>query len=178
MRRESDAPSPDPRALPATESLDLLEQELGDLVWETDTRLRYEHALAQSARALLTSPQESALQVVLNALLSATDVNYAFIERNVDDPELGFCSRTVEEVEGAGLEEPPADDYWSLVPWDRMPSSRAVLEKGEPFAFRVDELSGPERELYLGDPFPVVAELNIPIFDNYNILFLEEELGV
>jgi signal transduction histidine kinase len=164
IRRESDAPSPDPRALPATESLDLLEQELGDLVWETDTRLRYEHALAQSARALLASPQESALQVVLNALLSATGVNYAFIERNVDDPELGFCSRTVEEVEGAGLEEPPADDYWSLVPWDRMPSSRAVLEKGEPFAFRVDELSSPERELYLGDPFPVVAELDIPIF--------------
>lgn len=164
MPLPEDARAAEPEALSATDSLDLLERELGDLVWETDTRLRYEHALAESARALLTSPQESALQVVLNALLSATDVDYAFIERNVDDQELGFCSRTIEEVESPGLEEPPADDYWSLVPWDRMPSSRAVLEKGEPFAFLVDELSAPERELYLADPFPVVAELDIPIF--------------
>jgi len=164
ITREFGVPPPESESLPVTWSFELLERELGDLVWESDTRLRYEHALAQSARALLTSPQESALQVVLNALLSATGVDYAFIERNVDDPKLGFCSRTVEEVESAGLEEPPADDYWSLVPWDRMPSSRAMLEKGEPFAFLVDELIGPERELYLGDPFPVVSELDIPIF--------------
>jgi signal transduction histidine kinase len=164
MSRASDSPAPEPGAPSASRAFDLLEQELGDLVWETDSRLRYEQALAECARALLTSPRESTLEVVLNALLSATDASYAFIERNVDDPELGFCSRTVQEVERSGLEEPGSDDYWNLVPWDRMPTSRAVLEKGKPFAFLVADLKGPERELYLGDAFPVVAELDIPIF--------------
>ena len=162
--RESDAAPAEPEALSATDSLDLLERELGDLVWETDNRLRYEHALAKCARALLTSPQQSAMRVVLNALLAATDVSYAFVERNVDDPELGLCSRTIEEVNGDGWRETPVDEYWSLVPWDRMPTSRAVLESGKPFSFLVAELTGPEREVYLADPTPVVSELDIPIF--------------
>ncbi len=162
--RRPSALEPEPGVVAATRSVELLEQELGELVWETDSRLRYEHALAECARALLTSPRESTLEVVLNALLSATDASYAFIERNVDDPSLGFCSRTVQEVERSGLGEPADDGYWSLVPWDRMPTSLAVLEKGNPFSFLVAELTGPERELYHEDPFPVVSELDIPIF--------------
>ena len=149
---------------PSAESLDLLENDLSDLVWETDSRLRYEHALAESARALLTSQRDSALKVVLEALLEATDVTYAFVERNIEDPELGLCSRTVEEVERIPSDESSADDYWSLVPWDRMPTSPAALETGKSFSFLVAELTGPERDLYLEDPFPVVSELDIPIF--------------
>lgn len=145
-------------------SWELLEKELGDLVWETDARLHYEHALSECAQALLSAADELALRKALQALLTATDATYAFVERNVSDPELGFCSLLVDEVETEGLDEPEDDGYWELVPWERMPISRSHLEAGQPFAFNIQDLTGPEAELYLEDPFPVASELDIPIF--------------
>ncbi len=145
-------------------SWEVLERELGDLVWETDVRLRYEHALSECAQALLVAPHELALRRALDALLAATDATYAFVERNVMDLELGMCSETIEEVEIAGLDESPDPHHWRLLPWSRMPISRSYLERGEPFAFNTRDLTGPEGDLYREDPDPVLCELNIPIF--------------
>ncbi len=148
----------------ATETWEILESELGELVWATDSRLRYEHALFECAQSLLLAPDDLALRRALEVLRSATDARYAFVERNIDHPTLGFCSRAVEEVERPGLDEDPDDGFWDLVPWEQMPTSRSRLEKGEPFLLLVEDLTGPERRLYLEDPFPVKSELDIPIF--------------
>ncbi len=132
-----------------------------------DERVGFQKALAECASALLASRGSDRLRHALEALLHATQATYVFVEHNVMDPDLGFCSKLVAEVEGWGEPETEAgDDYWDLVPWDRMPMSRAHLECGEPFVVRPDELEGPEYEQYAADPYPVKSELNIPIFVN------------
>lgn len=140
-----------------------LEQELGELVWETDSRLRYEHALFECAQALMTTPDDSALRRALEALLAATDATHVFLERNVMDVELGMCSEALEEVSADGVGG-SGREYWTRVPWSRMPTSRSFLERGEVFAFNIRDLASPELDLYRDDPDPVVSELDIPIF--------------
>ncbi len=129
-----------------------------------ERRLRYQGALAECAQALLGNSGEDRLDRAVRALLDATQATYVLVERNRVDPELGLCSYTVAEVE---KDEAPSsqlrNEYWSVVPWDRMPMSRAKLEAGEPFVIIPSQLEGIERETYAADPVPVLTELNIPI---------------
>jgi signal transduction histidine kinase len=98
-------------------------------------------------------------------LFVATEATYVFLERNVIDPELGLCSQTVAEAEGPGaVDSELENDYWDLVPWENMPTSRHVLEDGRPNVIIPDELEGPEYDQYAADPFPVKSELDLPIF--------------
>lgn len=132
----------------------------------TERRLRYHEALAKCANSLLSSSGDNRLEEALEALLGATQATYVFVERNVHDPDLGFCSRTVAEMEatedGAFVQQ--HNPYWEMVPWDRMPTSRLHMERGEPFIIIPSELVGMEREQYEDDPIPVQSELDIPIF--------------
>ena len=105
----------------------------------SERRLRYEQAVAACAQALLTTDDSSALEVAARALLSATDAQYLFIDRNVDDPIVGFAATNIVTVsadsrDGAGL------DGWKLVPWSTMPAAREALSAGEPFMYEVDTL--------------------------------------
>ncbi|MCL1693783.1 MAG: GAF domain-containing sensor histidine kinase, partial [Actinomycetia bacterium] len=94
-----------------------------------------------------------------------TQANYVFVERNVMDPELGFCSKNIVEIEQSNpSRREPSSEYWDLVPWRRMPNSRYQLERGEPFIFHPEELDGVEYDLYAASPFPIKSELDIPIF--------------
>ena len=130
-------------------------------------RLRYQAALAECARALLASEGEKRLNQAVTVLLAATQATYVFVERNEVDPELGLCSRTVIEVEqGERATEEVQNDYWELVPWTSMPTSRSHLEKGEHFVLIPGELDGPEYHQYLMDPYPIKSELDIPIFSH------------
>ncbi|MDF1597954.1 MAG: ATP-binding protein [Acidimicrobiia bacterium] len=132
---------------------------------QVEQRAGYETALADCAQALLASTGENRLELALEALLTATQATYVFVERNVMDPELGFCSRTVAEAEEEGAPDYGQDsDYWELIPWDRMPTSRSHLEQGTPFMLIPEMLEGVEFELYAADPIPVKSELDIPIF--------------
>lgn len=128
-----------------------------------EQRLHYETALAHCAQALLTSHGEDRLLNAVQALLSATQATYVFVERNEVDPEFGLCSRTILEVEDGSSVE---NDYWDLVPWTNMPTSRAHLEAGKPFLLIPAELEGPEFVQYANDPYPIESELDIPIFCN------------
>lgn len=126
---------------------------------------RYNAALTECARSLLASRGDGRLERAMAALLDATEATYVFVERNVHDPELGFCSMTVAEVEESPTVGSPEDEaFWDLTPWDRMPISRSHLERGEPFTVIPSELTGPEYEHYAADPFPIKSELDIPIF--------------
>jgi signal transduction histidine kinase len=140
-------------------------------------RSRYEIAIAECAQALLASSGEDRIEHALEALLTATESTYVFLERNVIDAELGFCSETVAEV---GKPDETDSDYWDLVSWDQMPTSRSHLETGKPFFLIPAELEGVEYDLYAEDPFPVKVELDIPIFVNGEwaglIGFADEEI--
>ncbi len=134
-------------------------------VEQVERRARYETAIAECAQALLASTGDDRIERALNALLTATEAVWVFLERNVVDPELGFCSRTVAEVEAPGTPTKELESgYWDLVPWERMPTSREHLEQGRPFVVIPEELDGPEYDLYAADPYPVKSELDIPIF--------------
>lgn len=144
----------------------------GKLQSEANTRAqrrhtRFQAALAECAQALLVHSEENPLEQAARALLSATDAESVFIERNVLHPELGLCSQTVAEADRPGTAASRHDtryDYWDLTPWDRMPTSRAHLERGDPFFLVPSELSGVEYDLYEADPFHTKSELDIPIF--------------
>ncbi len=129
-----------------------------------ERRLRFPAALAASAQALLASSGEDRLEQALEALKAATDATYIFVERNIQDPDFGLCSQTVEEVEQTGTLPAGSDSYWDFVPWSQMPISRSYLERGEPFFIIPSQLTGPEYELYAADPYPIKSELDIPIF--------------
>lgn len=134
-------------------------------VASAETRLRYEHALAECSAALLMGGDEHGVAKALDAILTATEATYGFVEMNVEDPNLGLCSRTVCEAEllPDGTISHELDEYWALRPWSQMPDSYSRLSRGEPFAFTVDDLGPIERQLYLDDPYPVLSEIDIPI---------------
>ncbi len=130
-----------------------------------EQRLRYQIALSTCAQSLLSATGDARLEHAIEALLAATQANYVFVERNVIDPDLGFCSKSIVEVEQSEpSRERSNSEYWDLVPWRRMPVSQHHLERGEPFVLHPDELEGVEYELYAASPFPIKSELDIPIF--------------
>jgi signal transduction histidine kinase len=144
----------------------------GKLQSEASTRaqrrhIRFQSALAECAQALLVHSEQNPLEQAARALLSATDAESVFVERNVMHPELGLCSQIVAEADRPGTAASRLDsgyDYWDLTPWDRMPTSRDHLERGEPFFLVPSELTGVEFDLYAADPFSTKSELDIPIF--------------
>jgi len=130
-----------------------------------EQRIQYHAALAACAQSLLASGGEHRLQHGVEALLAATRATQVFVERNVTHPDLGFCSRTVVEVEQPGSASgSERNDFWGLIPWERMPTTRKALERGEPIVLIPSELEGPEFDVYAEDPIGVASEIDIPIF--------------
>lgn len=130
-----------------------------------EQRLRYQVALSACAQTLLSATGDARLEHAVEALLTATQANYVFVERNVIDPDLGFCSKNVVEIEQSDTSGgTSSSEYWDVVPWRQMPISQHHLERGEPFIFRPEELEGVEYDLYAASPFPIKSELDIPIF--------------
>lgn len=131
---------------------------------QAENSARYEAALAECAQALLASSGGDRIQHALETLFVATEATYVFLERNVVDPSLGLCSRTVADAGQRKDESGAWEEYWDLVPWDQMPTSRQHFEKGQPFVVIPEALEGPEYDLYASDPYPIKSELDIPIF--------------
>ena len=134
-------------------------------VEQAEQSARYNTALAVCAQNLLASSGDDRIQDALGALFVATDATYVFVERNITDPELGFCTQVVAEVEDDDATDYELDnEYWELVPWENMPTTRAALEAGMPISIIPEQLEGPEYDQYAADPFPVKSELEVPIF--------------
>lgn len=134
-------------------------------VEQLEQSARYETALAECARSLLASSGEDRIQRALEALFVATEATYVFLERNVVDPDLGFCSQFVAEAEDqASLSHELDNEYWDLVPWEQMPTTRQSLENGKPIVIIPADLKGLEYDQYAADPYPVKTELEVPIF--------------
>ena len=111
----------------------------------SNRRLRFEQAIAACAHSLLSTDDSAALELAARALLSATDAHYLFIDRNIDDPDIGFAASNVVIVsadgsDGVGL------DGWRRVPWSTMPAARRALSAGDAFSYKVEALDGSERD--------------------------------
>jgi GAF domain-containing protein len=126
-----------------------------------ERKARFEEAISACSRAFATGDADTALDRALGALLFGTEATAVFVERNVDDPERGLCSRLVAEalIEGT---EPDPGDRWTMVPWRERPVSHRRLSDGQPVVFRIAELPSLERARYEGTGRG--TELDIPIF--------------
>ena len=75
-------------------------------------RLRYEKALAACGEALLSNPEDKAIDTALVALLGATPAQNVFVDENFDDPVLGLSSRVTHEAIRAGSEHLVSEEIW------------------------------------------------------------------
>jgi len=141
------------------------------LVTSLDTSLTYEKALANCSRALLTSDAESAVDVALRELLSATNAPKVFVDVNESDPELGLCARVVHEAvrpgfehivsRELGIDEITGQPTSPKTPYDWVPRMRDALAAGQPVVIDTARLTDDERRIYANDR--CLTELNIPI---------------
>jgi len=135
-------------------------------------RLRYEKALAACGEALLSNPEDKAIDTALVALLDATPAQNVFVDENFDDPVLGLSSRVTHEAIRAGSEHLVSEEIWieeeepakvlrTELPYADLPTLHAALSKGEVAVIHQGQLEGREREIYEEDG--CTSELNIPI---------------
>ncbi len=138
----------------------LTSRAMGTISVSLERKLRFEEAISACSRAFATGDADTALDRALGALLFGTEATAVFVERNVDDPELGLCSKLVAE---ALIEEtePDPGERRTMVPWSEMPVSYAGLSNGQPVAFQVADLPLVQRTRYEGTRH--TTELSIPI---------------
>ncbi len=142
------------------------QRQLEEAIAEGQRRQDYERALASCSQRLLSGTDERGLEAALDSLLLASSASFGTIERNMEDPELGWCTQTLCLSSRPDPDGPVIhvfDEYWNRVPWSRMPDTFARLSQGEAFGFRVSELGPVERKLYQEAPVSPVAEMDIPI---------------
>ena len=144
------------------------------LVTSLDTSLTYEKALANCSRALLTSDEETAVDVALRELLAATQSPNVFVDINEHHADLGLCARVMHEAIKPGYEHIVSEEIWidevtgeptsALTPYDWVPEMRDALGAGQPVVVDTTNLSDDEKRIYEGDD--CLTELNIPIFSS------------
>lgn len=132
-----------------------------------ERRARGQAALARCAHALLAGEGQGRLQEAMDALLDATDSSYVFLQQNTVDDDGQPGIETLVSASQAPPEEVEAlSRYWRRAHWSALPTSRAVLERGEIYTGNPAELTGPEAEIHLRAPAVVRSELKCPIFVN------------
>ncbi|MGH8927619.1 MAG: GAF domain-containing protein [Acidimicrobiia bacterium] len=134
-------------------------ERLEEVLASRDRSLRLEQAVAAASQVLTRAAHPDDIQPALEALLEGTDASSVFVERNVADPIHGFCSKVqaVAQRPGAGYDP----RYWDMMPWDRMPTTRAVLAQGREMVLSADTLEGAEAATYAGSA--VKSEIDVPI---------------
>lgn len=138
-------------------------------------RARYQGALAQFSKVLLPSPTDPGqegeiLNQALGHLLAGMQVGRAYIARNFDDPELGFCIGLYAEACSPGVDPCIQNPFNQRVAWSWLPPQwRSALEAGKPNG-------GPVVEVFADTPFfleaflrqrpPLLSVLTVPIYSN------------
>lgn len=126
----------------------------------TDRRLEIADAIAAAATALVAEDDAESLASALEAIRTAMGVAVVFVERNIDDPDLGLTAMVVERASG-GSHVHPSVDHQTKVPWSAMPGARSHLEGGAPFFYRVEEVRGTQGDR--GGDLGLRVEVNVPI---------------
>lgn len=124
-------------------------------------RVRYEEAVIECTRALLTGDDEGDIEQALRQLAEAVECDAVLVARN-DDEDGTDVARTVHWV----LREPGTEprQVWPTVPWADTPHVADRLAAGLPYAFAaLDELPEPDRRVFAESPAGIAAALHIPV---------------
>jgi PAS domain S-box-containing protein len=124
---------------------------------------RCSHTLIRPA--LTPEAQQEVLSAALEHLRQGAQAHRAYLFRNVDDPDLGFCSGIVAEAYlpgfGPYLHHPPSQ----RIPWSQVPEeNRRLLEQGEPCGGPVAELFATTPELTAAIEQPTIPIQSVQFF--------------
>ena len=125
-------------------------------------RVRYEEAVIECTRALLTGNDRAEIEEALRQLAEAVECDAVLVARNGTDEAGADVARTVHWV----LREPPTPPrrVWPSVRWSDVPHVADRLAAGLPYAFAdLDELPEPDRRVFQESPAGIVAALHIPV---------------
>jgi signal transduction histidine kinase len=134
-------------------------QSLGQASEHQANSARIQEALATCSQALLTGRDDEPLTAALEALLDATEADYAYIDINrvATDGEI-----TWEIVaEAVGTDVPDGPDTFDEGDYSQFPEVIDILSSGEPARIRVSDLPMPVRARYEAEG--IRSELMAPI---------------
>jgi signal transduction histidine kinase len=130
--------------------------QLNEAIAAYDRARRLQDAVARCSEALLVHPGDSALQAATEALLDATDADYAYIDRTIDTPD----GPGWEILARARLGADKGD--WRIGLYRGNRTMYHALSEGRMAEVKTEELSGEEKALYEHDG--IVSEVCAPIF--------------
>jgi signal transduction histidine kinase len=134
-------------------------QSLGQASEHQANTARIQKALATCSQALLTGRDEEPLTAALEALLDATEADYAYIDINRLGKEGEVTWEIVAEAIGHNVPEGP--DIFDEGDYSQFPEIIDVLSSGKPARIRVSDLPMPVRARYEAEG--IRSELMAPI---------------
>lgn len=134
-------------------------QSLGQASSHQANSARIQKALATCSQALLTGRDEEPLTAALEALLDATEADYAYIDINRFDKEGEITWEIVAEATGSDVPDGP--DTFDEGDYSQFPEIIEVLSSGKPARIRVSDLPLPVRARYEAEG--IRSELMAPI---------------
>ncbi len=127
-------------------------------------RVRYEEAVIECTRALLTTTEADEVEAALRQLAQAVECDAVMVVRNETDE-----GRDVGRVVHWVRRDPHNDDHrpWPVVDYADVPHVAKRLASGLPFDFSsTDELPEPDRSTYEQSPAGIAAALHIPVISD------------
>jgi signal transduction histidine kinase len=134
-------------------------QSLGDASTLEARQGRIQEALATCSHALLASREEEPLAEALEALLRATEADYAYVDVNRTDDHGVITWEIVSDAYGDDI--PPGPDAFDDGDYSQYPAIAEILSSGKPTRVRVADLPMPLRARYEAEG--VRSELMAPI---------------
>lgn len=134
-------------------------QSLADATRLEANRARIQEALTTCSQALLTGRDREPLTAALNALLDATEADYAYIDVN----RVGGDGRVTWEIvaEALGDDVPPGPNAFDDGDYSQFPEVEVTLSTGKSARIRVSKLAMPVRARYEAEG--IQSELMAPI---------------
>ena len=137
--------------------MDRLLNKLSRAIRHLDRSIRLHEALARCSNALLVSTSDDALQQAVEALIKATDADYAYVDRTIDLEE-GPGWEIIAEVDRVTAFK---GGDWKAGSYKDIPWVYSGLASGKARMVYTDELAGEEREIYEEDG--ILSEVSVPI---------------
>jgi signal transduction histidine kinase len=120
---------------------------------------RIQQALARCSQVLLTRRDDEPLTAALQALLDATEADYAYIDLNRVDRDGKVTWEIVADASGPNI--PPGDNVFDGGDYDQLQEVNELLAAGQPAQVIASELPRPIRDRYEAEG--IRAELMAPI---------------
>jgi signal transduction histidine kinase len=134
-------------------------QNLGEASRVEANRARIQEALSTCSQALLIGRDEAPLSAALEALLDATEADYAYVDVNRVHRDGTFTWEIV--AEATGKNAPDGPDTFGEGDYSQLPEIVDLLGSGRPARVQVSQLAMPIRARYEAEG--IISELMAPI---------------